>query len=108
MQNEEREDHDFDDGDIPDEDQVIEKFLGVHPRASDVRAMRIALVERRKTMRREQAQASDERERTLLGAKIAELNRQIAVMREEEAITQFVENSVRVTLYKPEVDDGEE
>ena len=93
---------------VLDEDQIIERFLGENPRADDVRSMRIALEERRRTIKRERAQAKDDRERASFAAKISELNKQIRVMREEEAITQFVESSVRLTLHKPAKEDEEE
>ena len=93
---------------VLDEDQIIEKFLGENPRAGDVRSMRIALEERRRTMKREREQAKDDKERASFAAKISELNKQIRVMKEEEAITQFVESSVRLTLHKPAKEDEEE
>ncbi|HZO91761.1 MAG TPA: hypothetical protein VFB38_25820 [Chthonomonadaceae bacterium] len=92
----------------PDEEQIIEEFLGEHPRARELRLMRAALEQRRAAFERDLERAAGESERASLKAKIAELNKQIEVLRQEEAITTFVEDSVRVTLHKPSLEDLEE
>jgi hypothetical protein len=92
----------------PDEETIIEEFLGENPRARDLRRMRTALEQRASMFRRERARVTDEKERAGLDAKIAELEKQIAAVRQEEAITTFVEDSVRVTLHKPSLADLEE
>lgn len=83
------------------EDQAIADVLGENPRARELEGMRIALQQRRDAMRRDYKQTTDKAAQTRLQAKIQELNKQIAALRQEEQITQFVENSVRVTLHKP-------
>ena len=98
------------DGDntLPDEEQVIDEFLGEKPRARDLRRMRTALEQRRETFRQDRERAADANERAGLTAKIKEIDRQIAAIRQEEAITAFVEDSVRVTLHRPSRDDLDE
>jgi len=86
---------------LPDEEQIIEDVLGENPRARELRLMRAALEQRRDAFLRDREKATDDRERSSLGIKVAELNRQIAALRQEEAITTFVEDSVRVTTRKP-------
>lgn len=85
---------------VSEEEQAIVEVLGENPRAQELQAMRIALEQRRDGMRRERERAEDKTDQTRLQAKIQELNKQIDVLRQEEGITQFVENSVRVTLHQ--------
>lgn len=93
---------------VPDEEEVIDEVLGENPRARELRLMRTALKQRRTGFQRERDRAKDEEERAKLSARIAEMDRQIEVIRQEEAITTFVEDSVRVTLHKPSPEDMEE
>jgi hypothetical protein len=90
------------DDEVIDEEEVIDEFLGENPRARELRLMRMALEQRREAFSRERDRIKDDRERALLNAKITELDKQIAVLRQEEEITGFVETSVRVTLLNPE------
>lgn len=92
----------YDEEEIIDEEQVIDEFLGENPRARELRLMRGALEHRREAFQREKERAKDEREKSTLRAKIAELDKQIEVLRQEEEITGFVETSVRVTLHTSE------
>ena len=62
--------------------------------------MRVALEQRREGTLKDRERTGDRAEKTRLQTKIHELDRQIAALRQEEGITQFVENSVRVTLHK--------
>jgi hypothetical protein len=86
------------DDELPDEEEVIDEFLGDNPRARELRLMRAALEQRLAVMQRDNDRAVNERERSLLQPKLAELRKQIAAIHQEEAITSFVEGSVRVTL----------
>ena len=86
----------YDDG-LLDEEQILDEFMGENPRARELRLMRMALEQRRSGFKRERAR-SPEREQPAFAAKISELDRQIAAIRQEEEITNFVEGSVRVTL----------
>jgi len=90
------------------EEQAITEVLGENPRAQELREMRIALEQRRDGMRRERERAQERPEQTRLQAKIQELDKQIAALRQEEGITQFVESSVRVTLHQAAGDEFEE
>jgi hypothetical protein len=99
----------YDDADtLLDEEEIIEEFLGENPRARELRLMRTTLEERRNRFARERAGVSDAHEQNRLDKKIAELDKQIAALRQEEAITTFVEDSVRVTLHTPSAEDLEE
>ena len=77
------------------DDEAVKEFLGERPGASELREWRITLQQRLEAL---------EAERKRLGAtarmdtQIATLRKQLAALQEEEAITQFVEDSVRVTL----------
>jgi hypothetical protein len=96
---------------IHETDQVIEDFLGDSPRATEWRAMRQALADRltaRRQQRREEADAgADEPRLHALDLQIAALERQVTALKTEEAVTQFVEDSIKVTLAKaqPEMDE---
>lgn len=97
---------DYDD-DIPDEESTIDAVLGENPRARELRLMIAALEQRRAAFQRESERTNEKGERAKLTAKLAELDTQIQALRDEEAITTFVENSVRVTLHKPDPEDLE-
>jgi len=86
-----------------DAEQSIRQFLGDRPGSAELSEWRATL-----ELRLEGLDA--ERKRTGATAavdnKIAQLKRQIAALREEEAITQFIEDSVRVTLAMGAVTEG--
>ena len=65
------------DDELPDEEEIIDEFLGENPRARELRLMRAALEQRREGLQREQERTQEPRERAQLQAKIAELDRQI-------------------------------
>ncbi len=83
------------------EDQAIESVLGENPRATELQSMIEAVLSRKAAVLREAEQTDSGSVRFKLEAKAAELAMQLKVLRDEEAITSFVENSVRVTLSKP-------
>ncbi len=87
------------------EEEVIEDVLGENPRARELRLMRSALEMRLAGFTRELVRTKDEKEKRGLETKIAELKKQIEVIHKEEAITTFVEDSVRVTLIRGELED---
>lgn len=93
---------------MPNEDEVIEQALGENPRAVELHQMRSALEQRRAAYARERDTAKDDKERAGLNARLAELDKQIAALRREEAISSFVENSVRFAMHKPALDDDSE
>lgn len=92
----------FDDFEEIDEEAIIEQVLGESPRANELRLLRQTLESRREVLRRELAQTTDEKERDRSAARLREIAKQIAVLKEEEAVTEFVEKSVRFTLHKPD------
>jgi|SRR5579871_3568641 len=94
--------------DLPDEEEVIDEFLGENPRARELRLMRAALEQRRAGLRRESERTADPAERAKLASRLKELERQIEALQQEEAITEFVETSVRMTLHKPSREDLED
>jgi hypothetical protein len=87
--------------DVPDAESAIESVLGENPRASELQQLIVALGQRRAAVLREADRSVSAGERIKLEAKLAEINMQLKVLREEEAITTFVENSVRATINKP-------
>jgi predicted nucleic acid-binding Zn-ribbon protein len=78
------------------DEQVVQQFLGDRPAAEQLREWRSTLQQRLKAMKAERERLKDAP--SGLDAKIAQLKKQIAALGEEEAITEFVEDSVRVTM----------
>ncbi len=91
----------FDFNDAPDAEAAIDSVLGEYPRASELQQLIAALAQRRKATLREADKSASAGERIKLEARLAEMDMQLKVLREEEAITTFVENSVRATVNKP-------
>ena len=87
------------------EEETIRQFLGERPDAGQLRDWRETLEARLRRMVEEQKGAPAGVAASLEG-KIAQLRRQVDALREEEAITQFVEDSVRVTLAMGAVTEG--
>ena len=85
------------------EEETIQQFLDGKPRAEQLTEWRVTLEHR-------MAALDEERKKTgataSLDTKIDRLKRQIEALREEEAVTQFIEDSVRVTLAMGSVSDG--
>ncbi len=90
---------------MPDTEQVIDDFFEGGPRADDLRRMRDALADRLRALRRQQAEEIGDAPR--LSAQIAVLQRQMDALRTEEAVSQFVENSIKMTLAKAEPEEEE-
>lgn len=87
------------------ENDVIDDVLGDNPRASQLRLMRGALEDRRAAFRAELERTVGDPERSRLQSKLKALDRQIDALRQEEAITEFVETSVKITLTKSALED---
>jgi len=84
------------------EDTVIEDFLEGHPRANQWREMRETLQARLvNALADRDAALPGSREKTAAERKVRELREQVEALRTEEAVTQFVEDSVRATLSRP-------
>ena len=81
-----------------DTDQMLEEFLGDTPRAAEWRALRQALVDRRRGLRAQRQAESDPAAQAALDSQIAGLSRQIGTLETEEVVARFVEDSVRASL----------
>ncbi len=89
-------------------EQLIEQVLEGHPRAEQWRQWREALEERLQELLKLKAKGT--LEYPDLDQRIEELKRYIAVLREEEIITEFVEQQVRMVIGKAKLEQmtGEE
>ena len=79
---------------IGDTDSIIEEFLDGAPRAETWGKLHEALALRLEAARHEGDTA-----------RIEQLEQQVAALAQEEAITRFVEDSVRVALVRPRGDE---
>lgn len=77
-------------------DDAVREFLGGAAPASELRLWREALEQRLTRLRAEAAR--DPQSREALRLKIEHLEKQVHALREEEAITDFVEESVRAAV----------
>jgi hypothetical protein len=83
-------------------DPVLDELLHGEPRANQLGQMRAVLQERRREIEADlQTLLPDDPRHATLGRKLNELKTQIRALAEEEAISQFVEDSVRATLSRP-------
>ena len=87
------------------EDETIREFLGERPDAAQLREWREALERRLEGLEGDRGKTTGTGAASL-ESKIAQLKRQITALQEEEAITEFVEDSVRVTLAMGAVSQG--
>ncbi len=83
-------------------ERLIEEVLEGHPRAEQWRQWRQALEERLQKL--VALKAKGIREYEDLDERIEELKRYIAVLREEEIITEFVEQQVRMVVGKAKLE----
>ena len=88
-------------------EQVIDEFLEGGPRAEDLAQMVQALQSRRRAFVLERDAALPDQRRQWEEA-IREIDEQIRVLREEEAITRFVEHSIRATINRYVPDEGDD
>lgn len=79
-------------------EQLVEQVLEGHPRAEQWRQWREALEERLQKLL--ELKAKDIVEYPDIDQRIEELKRYIAVLREEEIITEFVEQQVKMVVGK--------
>ena len=92
-----------------DEERAICEFLGERPRAEQLGEWLAALRQRLASLEEEAKRVAApgmEGPQAALQAKIAQLRLQIRALAEEAAITEFVEDSVRVTLAMGAVAEG--
>jgi hypothetical protein len=88
-----------------EEQTAIQEFLGDNPSSDQFRQWRETLVNRAKRLRQE-LKAADQSQAPALRARLAEMKRQIAALDQEALITEFVEDSVRVTLAMGSISEG--
>lgn len=88
-----------------DVDQVIDEFLKEKPRARDLAEMIDALQIRRENFLREKELTTDRVRQKEWDSRIREVEQQIRILREEQAITNFVEDSIRVSIHRPRYDE---
>ena len=81
-----------------DTDQMVDEFLGDTPRAAEWRALRQALLDRRRGLRGQRGGEADPAAQAALDTQIAGLSRQIGTLETEEVVARFVEDSVRASL----------
>jgi hypothetical protein len=87
---------------MSDQDQVIEEFLEGKPRADTWRELRETLQARlQDAVAARDTAAPDDPRRAALERKVREMKEQVAALAQEEAVTRFVEDSVRASLSRP-------
>lgn len=95
---------------VTEDEQIVSEFLGDQPRAETWRSYKDALAARLKeSLASRDSVAPDSLQYLIHDKKVEELREQVRVLAEEEAITQFVEDSVRATMTRPpSFSDGDE
>ena len=100
-------------GNVPDEkpgdgqDAVIEEFLEGQPRADTWKELREVLTVRYKEALATRDQMDpDDAAFASQEKRVRELREQIAALAQEEAVTRFVEDSVRASLARPSTESG--
>ncbi len=89
-----------------EEEAIIQQFLGEQPRAEQLSGWIEVLQSRLARLESEARQlAPGSTPPAALAGGLADLRRQISALQEEAAISQFVEDSVRVTLAMGAVTD---
>ncbi|MGQ9525858.1 MAG: hypothetical protein ACUVTZ_13615 [Armatimonadota bacterium] len=86
---------------------AVREFLGDHPRASEWKEWRRALAQRLEALKQEKSSQPPGSGTSELDAQIQEIETYLAVLAEEAAITEFVEDSVKASVSMP-LDDEEE
>ena len=93
-----------------DTEKAIDEALEGKPRSGEFAEMVAALEVRRETFERERAGATTDEARKQWAQRLKEVDRQIEMLRQEMAITDFVERSVRSAISRPRpvMDDEED
>ena len=85
-----------------EDEEILDSFFGENDRASELRELKETLQTRLRIVTAERdAMPEMDGGRASLERKIRELKEQVNVLAEEEAVSSFVEESVRATLYRP-------
>ena len=82
-------------------DEAVEEALGENPREHELAQLVAALEVRRQTFERELKGAATDEARKEWETRIKEVDKQIDVLRREQAISGFVEQSVRASATRP-------
>lgn len=92
-----------------DTEKAIDEALEGKPRSGELAEMIAALEVRRETFERERAAATTYEARKSWAQRQKEVDRQIEMLRQEMAITDFVERTVRSAISRPRpaMDDDE-
>jgi hypothetical protein len=88
-----------------EDERVLREFMGDRPDAQQLADWSATLRDRLARLKEDAKRATPE-EAVALAPKLRRLQEQITALDEEAAITQFVEDSVRVTLAMGTVTDG--
>ncbi|HLI49924.1 MAG TPA: hypothetical protein VKV18_14735 [Chthonomonas sp.] len=88
-----------------EEEQAVEQALGDNPRATELQELRHVLEERLKALQADLVATHEPEQRRALQAQVNELKRQIRVLKQEEAISDFVERSVRVSARRAALEE---
>jgi hypothetical protein len=91
-----------------DAEKAIDEALEGKPRSSELAEMVAALEVRRATFGRELARAGSEEDRKSWTQRLKEVDKQVELLRQEMAITDFVERSVRSAATRPRMDTDNE
>jgi hypothetical protein len=86
-----------------DLDGAIDEALGGGPRADEIATMVAALEQRRSLVAAERPDEADARADQR--RRLQDLDRQIGVLREDMAISSFVEGSVRVAVTRQQLEE---
>ena len=87
------------------EDPRLEQFLGHQDRADDLRQWRLILEERLNHLRQSLTESeTNPAAARKLRQQMKDLKTSLEVLRTEEAVAQFVEDSAKATLARPEPD----
>jgi hypothetical protein len=85
---------------------ALDEALGEEPRAVELRRMTDTLRDRQNRLRVDLDAESNPQQREKIEREIAKLDEQIAVLREESDISQFIEDSVRVGVEMRKLQEG--
>jgi hypothetical protein len=89
-----------------EEEKIIDEFMGGNGRAAEWKALRESLADRLNSLQAERASATLPDAISTLDKRIAGLAQQVAVLETEEAVSEFVETSVRSAVRAANVSDG--
>jgi hypothetical protein len=86
-----------------EDEEIIETFFGENARSGELRELKETLQTRLRIVTAERDALPDtDGGRAVLERKIRELKEQVTVLAQEEAVSAFVEDSVRATLFRPD------